>query len=155
MPRTSVLSRSLTATLFSLAARSSSPGDGGTPDRDGGELDATSASDGSSASNDGGATPSELTVTTITPDTAIKPAYIGILKNGNLVLTEGREHKVDEMEVGGKITHVNSTDFEDYEWPRSVAVDDAGRLFLAGYQQIHAYAASPSDPHQTFVAAQG
>lgn len=168
MHRTSILSRFLTATLFSLAACSSSSGEGGTPDQagagDGGVLDASStgdassAGDGSSASSDDSGPdpiPSGLTVTTITPDTAIKPAYIGVLKNGNLVLTEGREHKVDEMEVGGEVTHVNSTDFVDFEWPRSIAVDDAGRLFIAGYQQIHAYAETPSDPHQTFVAASG
>lgn len=132
----------LSVAVTSLAACSASSGDDDSAVLDGGGVD-------------GGAAPSVLTVTSITPDTAMKPAYIGLLKNGNLVLTEGAEHKVDEMDLGGSVTHVNSTDFVANEWPRSIAVDDAGRLFIAGYQQIHTYATAPADPHQTFIAGQG
>lgn len=157
------------AFVLVLASCSSSSSSNG-PDNDAGGnadagdgTDAASSNDGSdaAASDDAGSTkddagstpPTNLTVTTITPDQAIDPAYAGVLANGNLILTEGKALRAIEMEPSGKVVHVNSTDFTGFEWPRSIAVDDAGQVYVAGYQAIHSFAKGPSDPHITYVSA--
>lgn len=147
-----------------LASCSSSSSSNDAPGGDaGGDTDAASnaGDDAGSSKDDAGSPkddassppPTNLTVTTITPDQALDPAYVGVLKNGNLILTEGKALRAVEMEPTGKVVHVNTTDFTGFEWPRSIAVDDAGQVYIAGYQAIHSFAKGPSDPHVTYVSA--
>ncbi|MFO0680279.1 MAG: hypothetical protein U0169_27395 [Polyangiaceae bacterium] len=144
-------SSALLLALFATGCSSSS-GDADKPDASTSSDGGTSSSDGATTST-GDAAPSKVTVTTITPDAKIEPAYVGVLKSGNLILTEGQKLKADEMETGGKVTHVNSTDFTGFEWPRAIAVDDTGQVYIAGYQTIHSFAKGPSDPRKSWSTA--
>ncbi|MEO7327137.1 MAG: hypothetical protein ABI193_01075 [Minicystis sp.] len=112
----------------------------------------TTGTQASSTTGSGGAALAPA-VTDITPDQAINPVYAGITPAGHLLLTEGQPQRVIDMEASGKIDSIDSTTFTGFEWPRSVAVDDAGRAYIAGYQSIWAFASGASGPIASYVDA--
>lgn len=116
------------------------------------------ANDGgtSSSSSSSGGSESGPTIADVTPDQATKIVFLGALPSGNLIATEGSQHRVIELEPTGKVVKVNDTDFAGTNTPAHVAVDDEGRVFIGGYQTIILYATGDIRSSKTvFVAPNG
>jgi len=128
-------------------------GGGGGQTGTGGGGGTTGTQTGSGGSTGSGGEAPAPEVTDITPDQAIDPVYVGVTPEGHLLLTEGQPQRVIDMETNGKVDSVDATTFTGFEWPRSVAIDDAGRGFIAGYQSIWAFASGTSGPIAPYVAA--
>ena len=77
--------------------------------------------------------------------------YAGVTPAGHLLLTEGQPKRVIDMEASGKVDSIDATSFTDFEWPRSVAIDDAGRGYIAGYHSIWAFASGAAGAIAPYV----
>lgn len=121
----------------------------------GGTTGGTTAGTTGAATTAGSTTGGSATITDVTTDQPTKIVYLGALPSGNLVGTEGREHRVVEIEPTGKVVAVNDTDFTGSNWPLHVAVNDQGHVFISGYQVIVLYANGIKGTKTDFVTAEG
>lgn len=123
-----------------------------TPGADSGQN--TSDSD-SGAAGDSAASTTTATVSDVAIDQTNAIVYLGALPSGNLIGTEGNGHRVLELEPTGHVVNVNDTDFTGSNWPRHVAVNESGHVFINGYGTVILYDSGIKGAKKDYVPVDG
>lgn len=115
-----------------------------------------SSSTGGDSPGTGGDSPQlKLSVVVVESAFASAARYIAVRPKGNVVLTEGNTFGVHEVDPLGKLVGSNTTDFEGFNWPRHVVVDDNDNVVIAGNKALYLFSESVEKPPIKWVPENG